>query len=251
MKQYGQHRQSGITLTELLVVLVIVSILATIAMPVYVNQAEKARSSAATLEVKLIADAEDYVGAIYGFYVPIQLLDDLPGQRGQDGVGANADAIRSELSSIALIDINKNLLDLATGQPTLGQYSTNSRVSKLLYHWDGPFLSPQRVYYEGSGAIEDATGNEAARDYPLDPWGNPYRFYSPVGIVGSGAQSSTYNSSNFSDGRIQRSEDRFDRYAIVSFGPDGESDKNVTGTNDPDDIIYLFGKVNVPSETTF
>lgn len=252
MKQYGQHLKAGFTLTELLVVLVIISILATIAMPVYVGQAEKARVASARMEVKLIADAQDYVGALYGFYVPLQLLDDLPGQRGVNGVGADADAIRSEVSSIALVDLNRNLLDLGTGQPNLGMAATNARVSDLLYNWDGPFLSPQRVYYEGTGAIENANPGEAARDYPLDPWGNPYRFYSPVGIVGSGALSSTYNSSNFSDGQIQRgTDDRFDRYAIVSFGPDGESDANSGDLNDPDDIIYLFGKVNVPSETAF
>ena len=252
MKHYGQHRQVGFTLTELLVVLVIISILATIAMPVYVNQAEKARVSAARAECKLIAEAEDYVGALYGFYVPLQLLDDLPGIRGTNGVGSNADAIRSEVSSIALVDLNRDLLDLGTAQPTLGMYATNARVSNLLYNWDGPFLSAQRVYYEGTGAIETATPGEAARDYPLDPWGNPYRFYSPIGIIGSGALSSTYNSSNFSDGQIQQGvDDRFDHYAVVSFGSDGESDKYAGNTSDPNDIIYLFGKVNVPSETNY
>jgi hypothetical protein len=42
---------------------------------------------------------------------------------------------------------------------------------------------------------------------------------------------------DFSDGAITANDDRFETYAVVSYGPNGESD-SVTEEND--DIIYLF-----------
>ena len=93
------------------------------------------------------------------------------------------------------------------------------------------------------------TSTQVMNDHPLDPWGQPYRFYSPIGLIGSNASTSTpssWNTNSFSDGRLTSSDDRFDRYAIVSFGPDGEADSS---SNADDDIIYYFGVV--VSETTF
>src|SRR5262245_24954443 len=85
--------QRGVTLTELLVVLVIISILSTIAVPVYINHAERGRIATAQSEVKTIAEAEDACGSFHSFYVPLQVLDDISGQAGNGGLSSNADAI--------------------------------------------------------------------------------------------------------------------------------------------------------------
>src|SRR5678816_3845545 len=68
---------AGVTLTELLVVLLIIAILATIAVPVYLNRVEEARVRTAQAEVSEIAKGEDMVAATHGFYVPLQMLDDV------------------------------------------------------------------------------------------------------------------------------------------------------------------------------
>ena len=79
------------------------------------------------------------------------------------------------------------------------------------------------------------------RDFPLDPWGRPYRMYSSIGIVGTGALGDNYNSDTFSNGHLTENDDRFDRYAIVSFGPNGKSDTYIGATELKDDIVYYFG----------
>src|SRR3990170_2792993 len=69
--------QGGVTLTELLVVLLIISLLSTIAIPVYVTRAENAKVNTARQETREIAQAEEQCAIIHGFYVPLQILDDL------------------------------------------------------------------------------------------------------------------------------------------------------------------------------
>lgn len=235
--------QRGVTLTELLVVLVIIGILATIAVPVYINHAERARVATAEQEVKEIAMSEDACGAIHGLYVPLFVLDDVPGQAGNLSVSSTADAIGSEPSTVRAIDFNQPLPLLRTASNALDMSlsATDVRVRNMLKDWAGPFLNPQRVY--------DTTPNlrfdQNKDDFPLDPWGNPYRFYTPVGIVGTTSISGSYDENDFS-GISSTSSNRFDRYAIVSWGPDGQED--TLGSNTGDDIIYTFG---ITRETSF
>lgn len=277
MKRSYALRQSGVTLTELLVVLVIISILSTIAVPVYINKAENARKATAEAECREIADAEETCAAHHGFYVPLQVLDDQPAYTGVDD---NADAIDKEGATVFLVDPNKPVdrLDqgsvLGTPQPSLISVPAGSsieavtaggnfdpRVIQMIKTWQGPFLNPQRVAYANMG--------ETYRryDFLLDPWGQPYRFYAPFpfGAIGTGSggvagspSSSDYttNPVNFSDGLVTKteaSERRFDRFAIVSWGPNGVP--NVTsditaGYSTADDVIYMFGRV-MATETNF
>lgn len=244
-----QALRAGFTLNELLVVLLIIGLLTSVALPVYVNQAERARISAAEGEAREIAQAMEACGAIHGFYVPIQLLDDLPGDSSQAGGNPNQDFIEDENQNIFVISLNSSLRELATGlnQPTLGagRLGVNQRVRRLLFEWEGPFLSPQRVY-EGDGSPLPYL------DHVLDPWGSPYRLFSPVGIVGDGASSLNFSSlsqQSFSNGALttdfapnQDTNGRQARWAIVSLGPDGDFDDNVA-SEEFDDVVYYFGPV--------
>jgi prepilin-type N-terminal cleavage/methylation domain-containing protein len=238
-------RRAGVTLTELLVVLVIVSILSTIALPVYINHAERARRETARFEVEEIAKSMDQCALIHGLYVPIQVLDDLPGQAGQNGMGSDADSVQDYASTgFYAVDYDQDISVLGTAsdtQPPLSSSSTDARARNMVTKWQGPYLNPQRVYDN-----DDIEFNQNKEDFPLDPWGNPYRFYSPVGIVGSEKSEEPYSQSDF-DGAISSLDDRFDRWAIVSWGPDGEAD--ASSATDPDDVYYTFGIVR--AETDF
>lgn len=250
MKPNQRPRRSGVTLTELLVVLLVVSLMATIAVPVYTNQSENARISVAMAECKEIADAEEACALVHGFYVPIQMLDDIAEQ---SGTSANTDSIDNEPSDIALIDYRKGINSLNINQPRLSQASTDVRVNQLRNRWGGPFLNPNRVFTGGAANQNPVNlGTLNQRDHPLDPWGNPYRFYTPAGRVGSRSDSNSpgdWANSNFGDGQISPTDDPFDRYAIVSYGPNGERDSSGV---DKDDIIYFFGKTFAPlNETGF
>lgn len=243
-----QRSRAGVTLTELLVVLVIISILSTLALPVYITHAEKARVATAQTEVKQLGDGQETVAAIHGYYVPLQLLDDLAGGSASGvGLSADSDAIENESASIKLIDPSASLLNLNT-QDDLGDANTNQRVRNIVQRWEGPFMNPQRVYIGDASAPDPLLldGNLERMDHPLDPWGNPYRFYSPLGLIGSGASSTdpnSYRNQSFSDGTVTSTDDRFDRFAIVSYGPDGVS--NPSGGGNYDDIFYFFGRVNL------
>lgn len=235
----------GVTLIELLVVLAIIGLLATIAIPVYVNRIEQAKIRVAQQEISEIAKAQDIVGISHGYYVPLQMLDDLPANRSTSD--PKDDSLDNE-NDLYLIDLSRSLQDQLSGnQDRLNDFTSVTKVANLYNYWQGPFLNPQRVY-TGDAANNDPnqiSNTNIRLDYPLDPWNTPYRLYSPLGIVGTNANQNTFVSGgvlanfSFSDGRLTTSDDRFDRYAIVSFGPDREAD--ASGDLDPDDMIYTFG----------
>lgn len=260
--------RKAVTLTELLVVLAIISLLATIAVPVYIQKTEQARIATARQETREIAMAEEQVGAIYGFYVPIHLLDNLANlPSGQGGTGGARDDFANypSLASIAVMDPLGNINNqLSSGSPlylTSANISNNVRMGRLVNSWTGPFLNAQRLdvgrrdrasLYSGSGS---ATQQEVSNALVLDPWGRPYRLYAPLGItgkaantVGTGPEAPISSSGQFDplndNGVMSLNDPRFDRWAIVSYGRDGVTDTGKVGSSGQeirDDIFYVFG----------
>jgi len=261
------------TLTELLAVLLILSLLATIAVPVYTARQEDARIRVAQAETREIGMAEEQVGVIHGFYVPLQVLDDTPVS--QNGVNTlpptgiineqiDRDATFGPTLYVIPISIPSNVimtrpqaqLDWGVNGPPAGTLAFGaSRVSDMVLHWEGPFLTFHRYWYDpdagyNPGDQQYYTSGDQFRDYPLDPWGNPYRFYSPQGIIGS-VDDEIFNpldaQRQWSDGLLtddDTDEQRFTRYAVVSYGRDGISDgQAITAgpTAYHDDIYYEFG----------
>lgn len=242
----------GVTLVELLVVLAIIGLLATIAIPVYVSRVEQAKIRTGQTEVGELAKAEEICGLSHGYFVPFQMLDDLPINLSTSNV--RDDDLLQE-NNVYLIDLSVPARFQLAGQARLGDFNTDAKVASLYYNWLGPFMNAQRVYI-GDALTNDPnyiTNTIIHLDYPLDPWGTPYRFYSSEGIIGTNATADTaanpsaLNNFSFSDGRITTSDDRFDRWAVVSYGPDRLSDQLTSAF--PDDIIYYFGSVY--TETTY
>ncbi len=232
----SKRTSRGVTLTELVVVIAIVSLLATILLPVAFNRMEQARIVVAKEEVRNIAEAMQQCAAIHGYYVPIRVLDNLHGNIDP----TTTDDIENEIGAVTyLIHATRNVnLQIADGQLEIGESGTE----RFINEWNGPFLNPQRVYVDEGAAV----GSEDwwREDMPLDPWGNPYRFYSRLGYIGE----SRVRSQNPSDwdgaftGELNNVGDsiydELQGYAIVSYGPNGEEELY----EDPsDDIIYEFG----------
>ncbi|AXA36486.1 MAG: prepilin-type N-terminal cleavage/methylation domain-containing protein [Candidatus Hydrogenedentota bacterium] len=249
MKRIARNRNRGLTLTELLVVMLIIGLLSSIAVPVYINRMEDARVRLAMAECREIAMAEEQCAMIHGFYVPFQILDDLPHPR---NLSLQGDTIRNEPDgTILLINPLIRPEDQRGSQLVLSTASGNPRVRDMIDHWAGPFINYQRVYTGNQDPKDPNFINttEVRLDFPLDPWGQPYRFYSPLGIIGSNALNTdlTNLTFSFSDGSLTTNDDRnFQRYAVVSFGRDNLPE-TLTGTS-RDDVIYFFGVTGVESE---
>ena len=184
----------GMTLTELLVVLAILSLLATVLLPTVVNKVEDARIATAKQEVKALAHALEQCAAMHGYYVPLQVLDDLNpnvfGGQVNPNANVNADILSNEPEgNIYLIDPHRNLLDQVTNQATLANRNQIPRIESMYQYWGGPFVEFHRYYKPNPGTNTDPSSTDVRRDFPIDPWGQPYRFYSPYGIIGSNADS--------------------------------------------------------------
>ncbi len=254
-------RKRAVTLTELLVVIAILTLLATIAVPVYISKIQQTRVAVAQAEVRNIAEAMQAVAITHGFYVPIRVLNNVPNNPNAAGQNFRDDFNKPGISNLRVIDAFTPITtQTAGGQLTLG--SNDQRVRRMVDSWQGPFLNPRRVFRENNvqdpGQIQ---GSVVANDYVLDPWGRPYRFYTSRGVVGSQSPPRTSSEANallsantlppgIDDGIITDTEaNRFDRFAIVSFGPNGITDDAADGSTVLfDDIFYSFAGA---AETTY
>ncbi|MGI8906586.1 MAG: prepilin-type N-terminal cleavage/methylation domain-containing protein [Candidatus Sumerlaeaceae bacterium] len=260
MKLNLTNRSRGLTLTELLVVMLIIGLLATIAIPVYTRRQEDARIRVAMAECREIAHAEEQCAIVHGFYVPFQVLDDLPPPPTGVAPLAGEETIIRDDDSIELIDpFTRSRDQVNATQKVLRQWQTDfdPQVYAMVRNWNGPFMNFQRYFYgpnsadDPPGSAEYLQGGFLFKDFPLDPWGNPYRFYSSAGIIGtSSLVFSPTSTDDFSDGNMTNDDRRFDRYAVVSYGRDGKGDtQSPINTNNPNDIFYIFGSDGV--ESTF
>ena len=242
-------RQRAVTLTELLVVIAIIGLLATLAIPVFLRQMELARFRTAQLEVKEIALAEQQCAILHTWYVPLQVLDDIKLPEGTDIPPADS-LLNESRSNIFLID--PMLPSIAQAQGL--QFTMDSPAPRVFNvfdprvgTWQGPFINVHRAFNAAlvAGFSRTPTSEDVRRDFPLDPWGQPYRFYSPVGVIGTLATDTSLfnmNTDSFSDGRLfvrSGAYDPVDRYAIGSLGPNQAFD--LPGDLFNDDIIYEFG----------
>ncbi|MBI1784078.1 type II secretion system protein [Candidatus Sumerlaeota bacterium] len=222
------------TFVEILIVLAVTALLALIATINYGGRSKAAQQARASAEIEALAQAEQAAADAYGVYVPLQTLDDLPS--GRENESDRRDLFSNEPKSLMAIDVIGSDASAPPAQKPL---------SERIAEWKGPYFSSKRVYVGGTlqniPSVASLPPAMIHRDYPLDPWGNAYRLYSPLGVVGGGAaklDAAALDSDTFSDGVLTGEDRRFNRFAIVSYGPDGKSDSVSNGN---DDLIYFFG----------
>jgi prepilin-type N-terminal cleavage/methylation domain-containing protein len=252
MKRYLFGSRNAVTLTELLVVLAILALLATLAVPVYLNQLNRAKIAVAQAETREIAEAMQYVAITHGFLVPIHVLDNIRTPNSDSaslfGPSSNRDDFAAlNRATTYVIDTTVPLVN-QRGANQLTFASSNNRVERMIAGWEGPFLNPKRVRYRGEDPANPAASVDISEDLVVDPWGNPYRVYSPFGLLGSDQRTPreanftiTIGMSDLQLGSSNREAGRFDRYAIVSYGPDGDTGyENDNPAYQGDDLYYAF-----------
>ncbi|HPS01000.1 MAG TPA: type II secretion system protein [Candidatus Sumerlaeota bacterium] len=244
----------GVTLTELIVVVAIIGILTTLIVPVAVNRSRQARVVAAQEDMRQLVDGLEACAAIHGYYVPLQVLDDQNMYQNELPAGLTVvDSIHTEFnpSQLYLIDPMRPVSEQAGGlQNTLNDI-TVPRIADMIQNWAGPFVEFRHVYEDPD--IQPDQQRYVSYDYPLDPWGQPYRLYTPLGVAGGAqAQSEAVDPTEWGNGTIFTNElrsggqdqrfMRFDRYALVSWGPDQRPDTQYEIDNKLGDDLYItFG----------
>ena len=152
-------------------------------------------------EMQTLAQAEDVCALDTGLYVSLETLNDLsstPNPASRDNVLADGGTYAVE-----------------TWRGAFRPGGRMDLVNRTLA-WGGPYVTFQ------SGRTQETVG---PYDFgsPLDPWGTPYWFYSPLGLLRGDTGTVT----------LEGYGDQFGRYTIVSFGPDG--------IKSGDDLTYQFG----------
>jgi type II secretory pathway pseudopilin PulG len=273
---HRSFKRRAFTIVEALVVVVILTVLALIAIPIIQSRVEEARLSRAKREVQALADAQMRVESDLGYFVRLFMLNDTPGG---DGIGFDrANPTNDTIDGILdytlpavpyypsgdRLFVHSNLDSVPLASPTRnGQLTTPDESLALLtrladandsLEWKGPYINWQtdNNFYDG-GIVSPPGGEPGADGVPDDPWGNNYLFFTPIGVIPDvdpnfvsafgtvTAWPFPLNSSNAQP--YVNLDSVTDRYAILSMGPNGVPG-NGPGTRfgTGDDIIYVFGR---------
>ncbi|MCX7626357.1 MAG: type II secretion system protein GspG [Candidatus Sumerlaeaceae bacterium] len=233
--------QSGFTIIELIISVIIIGILVAIIIPVYVTRADEARLSAALQDLEALQTAQQHAAIDTGYFYRLYVLDDVAGGDNVPASNLTADrvdgirdeALRSDVSNPKLL-----FIDVKSGTFLLGGNAIFDRMAQneTAFNWNGPYVSvPRKV------GLKNPVANVPAGT-PLDPWGNPYLFFTKEGLVNDrdgviatvyvGLDGNSYNAV------------RFDRPTVLSLGPNGVPG-NGAGSSEPhfgqgDDLYRQF-----------
>lgn len=224
---------NGITLVELLVVLVIIGILTTVAVNVYIGHVGRARIAAARIT---IAEIETAIAAYLvdtGQLPPsgsgLKLAPDSPDNRGY--IGQNGVVGNGYLFTTLTRSLNGNML------------------SPVDSRWRGPYVTFQPARIGDANGFPSLTGLALPQIQILDPWGSPYIYVRasdytvPVG--------ETYNfdpAQRLTDDILFGTETFYNAssFQIVSKGPDGvTADPPYVGVDRSDDNGDTRGRDDV------
>lgn len=271
--QPAKARRRAFSIVELLVAVIIITVLATMAIPIVQNRVDQARLTRAQHEMDALADAENRVEADTGYYVRLFMLNDLNVEvADRDGVATDRPPdpndvvdgvmdyanpggfhpLTDRLFIIANSDDNSQvgrLVDTTLGASLLQRLVNDAEA----FGWTGTYINWQtdeNVYNN------IAPANVASPDgIPDDPWGNNYMLITTWGLIPDGDPGWTAGPNgpvtsfalpigSTSATVVNNLDEVVDRVAIVSLGPNGVPGNGgatpVLGSGD--DLIRFVGK---------
>lgn len=187
MKQLhsGRRATRGFTIVEVIMTFIIIGVLTAILVPTIANRASDAKITATQSDLGNLADAQERAAIDTAYFFRIYALNDV---RGGDGVVANAPdnfasvpANQININGLSDNDISTNNIynnpDVLTIIPSTGNYAANSsgifadriKDNESNFHWNGPYINWQN--------------DKNQNDWPDDPYGNDYLFFTRVGVI--------------------------------------------------------------------
>ncbi|MBN1515766.1 prepilin-type N-terminal cleavage/methylation domain-containing protein [Candidatus Sumerlaeota bacterium] len=235
--------QSGFSIIELLIALVIIGILTSVAISRIANRAEEARQKAAMSDLKELARAQEHVSIDTGFLFRLHVLND---SNGGDATAYDPDdpsdlhdgILRERYQTLVgnplriFIDAEDGT-QLSTPEAAL-QFDLLSS-NETNFSWKGPYINWQVVDIE-------------TKLFPADPWGTPYLLFTDAGMMVEPA-GRMEDGTSFAGIFAQLSTaswggtegNKFDRPTLVSLGRDGlPGDNGASAVGTGDDLTYQF-----------
>jgi len=224
------------SITELLIAILIIMILASILVPNVSKYAEKSREAACRTDLENIAEAQSRVATDMGYYVRLYALNDTKSQLINEG---NDTSLPADYDQV-FIRINDHEIETASRcQDILDRLDTSAT---LVVDWAGPYITIQND--DAPGAAQEFL---RMPDIPNDPWGNDYILILRTGVVQEDETGGEIETNLIVDdgagGAITvDAENAFDRPVIYSLGPDGiPADPLGSTSGSSDDMWRKFG----------
>ncbi len=255
-----KSRQSGFSLIELLVAVIILGILVLILIPIVGNRTEQARIARANSDIHNLAEAMNRVAIDTGYYTRLIALNDV---LFGDGISFDRDLSNDRVDGLTDYNVSQTFFTDMNGDPNLlfietrtGVYAPGDRdviISRLVESessytgavlWGGPYINWRTDNNLYNGTI----GRDGSPD---DPWGNNYLFFTRAGLfleptgelvdtsVGPAANGGLQVGGAF-DTQV------FDRATVMSMGPNGLPGDGIGGSQNgefglADDLVRAFG----------
>lgn len=266
------RRRRGFTIVEIVIACIIIGILTLVMVPVLTNKANDARVSATKQELEHLANAEERACIETGYLYRPYVLNDVAGGDGianaQDpktvspGMEDRIQGIRDNIITAGNVYLVPNKIFIS---PTTQDYladsaqtiqfnrmvgSSSGSTTGTLGGWGGPYLNWKR--------------DDNRNDWPEDPWGNDYMFFTKAGIIYPPDPTSTNTTLQTDTSSLFRDKGPeynvggsqfafpavgvFDRPTWLSLGPNGVPGSGTTTITDAgfgygkgDDIKFSFG----------